>query len=260
MFPSKPLFLILLLGLFLPLRQGENGFTSPAPGDTISGTVTVTGTAVHPEYLRYELAFRQLDVPGADWIVFAEGDQPVVNGTLAVWDTTVGRAIGAPVFPDGRYQLRLRVVKTDYNYDEFFLTELVIQNDGPTPPPTPDEAALALTATAVLNDTAAVDSDSAFQPATPLPSLTPFPTLTPQPTPLGNLPAETAVPEAPTGGLLGRLGNASWDRVGSGFMLGVMGTAVLFGFGILYLLLRAVGRRLWRTYWHQQNRRGERFE
>ena len=48
----------------------------------------------------------------------------MLNGPLAIWDTTVGREINAPVWPDGRYRLRLRVVRTDYNYDEYFVTDL----------------------------------------------------------------------------------------------------------------------------------------
>ncbi|HUM70715.1 MAG TPA: hypothetical protein PLK31_17945, partial [Chloroflexota bacterium] len=91
-----------------------NGITAPAAGETLSGVVTVMGTAVHPEYLRYELAFLNEANQSAGWIVFAEGSQPVTNGVLAIWDTTIGQNVGAPVFPDGRYQLRLRVVKTDY--------------------------------------------------------------------------------------------------------------------------------------------------
>ena len=253
MLPFLQLFLILLLGMFVPVQQTDNGISQPQPGDVISGVVLVEGTAVHPDYLRYELAFLYLDAPSSEWIVFAEGDQPVVAGTLAVWNTAVGRAINAPVFPDGRYQLRLRVVKTDYNYDEFFLTDITIQNEGPTPTPTADETAVSLTVTANSLIVSQPESESGFQPATPLPSLTPFPTLTPQATPVGNVAQATAVPEAESGGLIGQLSDARWGGVGSAFMLGVVGTAVLFGLGILYLLFRAISRRLWRQAWYKAN-------
>lgn len=256
MIPFLRNFLMLLLVVSLPYQQIENGITAPQAGETISGVVTVTGTAVHPNYLRYELAFLYLDAPGADWIVFAEGDQPVANGTLAIWDTEVGRAINAPIFPDGRYQLRLRVVKTDFNYDEYFLSELIIQNDGPTPTPTPDETAVSLTATASQNlpPQPNSDSESSFQQATPLPSLTPLPTPTPPATPVGNVAPATAVPEAPSGGLIEQVGNQRWSKVGSAFLIGIIGTAVLFGLGILYVILRAIGRRLWRMVIYQRNK------
>lgn len=77
------------------------------------------------DYLRYELAFAN-QTTGSDWIVFAEGSEPVVDGTGPCGGHAVGEAVGAPVFPDGRYQLRLRVVKTDFNYDEFFVMDLFI--------------------------------------------------------------------------------------------------------------------------------------
>ncbi len=235
--------------------QTPSGIAQPAPGDTISGIVEVLGTAVHPDYLRYELAFLQQDVPGAEWIVFAEGSQPVSNGVLAVWDTTVGRAIGSPVFPDGRYQLRLRVVKTDFNYDEYFVTDLTIQNDGPTPTPTPDETAVALTATiAAIPAQPTGNTESSFQQPTPLPSLTPFPTLTPPPTVVGQ---PSAAPQTGSsdgdGGLFGQLEAVETDRVGSAFWLGIRLTAGLFLAAGLYLLLRWAARRLWQFYWKNKS-------
>ncbi len=255
---GKRLFSFLLL-IFTCLGASQaaaqtNGVTSPAAGDTLTGVVTVTGTAVHPDYLRYELAFLNEANQSAGWIVFAEGSQPVTNGVLAIWDTTVGQNVGAPVFPDGRYQLRLRVVKTDYNYDEYFVTNLTISNAGPTPTPTPDETALAATATAVVpgapGSTQPVEGGTAvFSPATPLPSLTPFPTPTPPATPQsltgGLLP--TATPGS--GGVLGQLETVDATQFGRAFWGGVRLTAVIFGLMAFYLLLRYLGRRLWRRFW-----------
>lgn len=234
------------------LAQAGSGITQPASGDSISGVVEVIGTAVHPNYLRYELAFLRQDVPGAEWIVFAEGAQPVTDGVLAVWDTTVGQAIGSPVFPDGRYQLRLRVVKTDFNYDEYFVTDLTIQNEGPTATPTPDETAVALTATAAVVPAQPTGStDSSFQQPTLLPSLTPFPTPTPPPTVVGVTPttAQNGGNEDSAGGLIGQFEAVETDQVGDAFWLGMRITAALFLAGGLYLFLRWAGRRLWHFYW-----------
>ncbi len=235
----------------LVLAQDGSGIVTPPSGEIVVGIVEVRGTAVHPNYLRYELAFLQQDVPGAEWIVFAEGSEPVVDDLLAVWNTTVGREIGAPVFPDGRYQLRLRVVKTDYNYDEYYVTDLLIQNDGPTPAPTPDETAVAQTAAAIAAPLlqATSSSDSSFQQATPLPSLTPFPTPTPPPTVVGAASPPQADADEPEGGLLAQLETVGTSRVGAAFWLGIQITAVLFIIAALYLLLRLGSRRLWRIYW-----------
>lgn len=134
--------LLLLLLTFIALTTStvyaqSPGFSAPAPGSTLSGVVLIQGTAVDSNFLRYEIAFLREDNPGAGWIVFGEGNQPVTNGTLAVWDTTVGQSVNAPVFPDGRYQLRMRVVRQDSNYDEFFVGGLVLANNTtPVDPPT----------------------------------------------------------------------------------------------------------------------------
>lgn len=231
--------------------QTRSGITEPPSGETISGIVEVRGTAVHPDYLRYELAFLWQDVPGAEWIVFAEGAEQVTDGVLAVWDTTVGRAIGSPVFPDGRYQLRLRVVKTDFNYDEYFVTDLIVQNEGPTPTPTLDETAVALTATvAAAAAQPTGSSDSSFQQPTPLPSLTPFPTPTPPPTVVGGTSVAPATDDGTEeGGLVGQLEAVETTQMGKAFLLGIRLTAGLFLAAGLYLLLRWAGRRLWHFYW-----------
>ncbi|PID85662.1 MAG: hypothetical protein CSB13_07175 [Chloroflexi bacterium] len=243
------LLTFIMLGLktaVVPVQaQSDNGISEPASGSEISGIVSVVGTASHPDYLRYELAFRHVSDPAADWIVFAEGSEPVVNGSLAVWDTTVGRDIGAPVFPDGRYQLRLRVVKNDYNYDEYFVSDLLIVNDEPTPTPTSAGTIEALPTSTAQAATAV------FQPNEPLPSLTPFPTSTPLPGP-----AETATPvaaiggsEESSGGLFGQLATVDTGRFGRAFGLGVGFVGFLFGLLAFYLLIRAIGRRLWHLFW-----------
>ncbi|MBE2220894.1 MAG: hypothetical protein IAF02_05110 [Anaerolineae bacterium] len=226
--------------------QSDNGIAEPAAGSDIAGTVLVVGTAAHPDYLRYELSFRHVSNPAADWIVFAEGSEPVVNGVLANWDTTVGRDIGSPVFPDGRYQLRLRVVKTDYNYDEYFVSDLVIANNEPTPTPTAEG-----TEDAPLPAPATLAATAVFQPAAPLPSLTPFPTSTSLPGPLVT-PAAFVIGsegETPGGGLFGQLETIDAGRFGRAFWLGAGMVGFLFGLLALYLLVRAIGRRVWQWYW-----------
>lgn len=229
--------------------QAANGIAQPGSGETVSGVVMVTGTAVHPDYLRYELAFRNVSSPTADWIVFAEGREPVSQGTLAVWDTTVGRDIGAPVFPDGLYQLRLRVVRTDYNYDEYFAANLVVANDGPTPTPTTIAEATPDLATAPAAGETAV-----FQQPTPLPSLTPFPTptLPASPATPGSLAVESAGP--PAQGVLAQLAAIETGRFGQAFWQGVRLSGLIFAALAVYLLLRGLFRWGWRRYWRQKNR------
>ncbi len=188
----------------------QSGISNPIPGQTLSEIVIVQGTAVHPNFLRYELAFLRDDDPGTGWIVFADGDQQVVDGQLAIWDTTVGQNVNAPIFPDGTYQLRLRVVRQDFNYDEFFSGNLIIQNNSvadietatPVPPPpvdtsTPDDN----NAQVELSPTPTAEGDNPDAQASLTPEFTPTPegptetpTLVPTSTPLATRIAPTAIP------------------------------------------------------------------
>lgn len=244
-------FALTLWGLWLAqpvLAQSQNGITSPSAGDTLTGVVIITGTATGDSFLRYEVAFNN----GGDWVVFAESDQSVINGTLAIWDTSIGSADN-PVFPDGNYQLRLRVVRQDYNYDEYFATGIVVANDGAQPtatPPETDEAPAGNTnptATPLSGTVAPVDI---FRP-TSIPSLTPFPTPSPQASPVNAISGLTRPDDpnnpSPTGGLLDQFRSAfNSDRFGQAFTQGI--TLVLFIFAALalYLIIRALTRWLWR--------------
>lgn len=233
----------LLLGNLSPVAaQAPNGISRPADEESISGIVLVEGTATDPAFLRYELAFNR----GADWIVFAEGTRPVQQGTLAVWDTTVGYP-NAPVFPDGSYQLRLRVVRQDYNYDEYFVRNLALVNSGPTPvvtPPTPGAAARATETPAPPPAGALAPGE---QPAL-LPSLTPFPTPTAPATAAsagvtGAGPRATPAPEG-EGGWAQRLQAIDTGQFSRAFWSGVRVAVYAFAVLAAYVLLRGLARRL----------------
>lgn len=241
-----------LLGALWWLVPGQaqvagNGIQKPAAGDVIAGIVAVEGSAVDPNFLRYELAFRRESPPGGDWIVFAESDSPVSNGTLALWDTTVGRNANAPVFPDGVYQLRLRVVRQDYNYDEYFVSGFTISNDTPTATPTITATITIAAATPAVNATVL-----ATPPPESLPSLTPFPTLTPLATAANIV---SIAPErgrggetAGEGGLLGQIAAIDTSRFSRAFWSGAQATAVIFAALGIYLagrwLLRGLRRQV----------------
>lgn len=254
--PVAPL-LLLLLGiawLFLPTlpasqAQAQNGISEPPDGAALSGIVIIRGTATNQSFLRYELAFNN----GGQWIVFATGDRPVVDDTLAIWDTTIGRP-GNPVFPDGNYQLRLRVVRQDYNYDEYFVRNLSLTNAGVTPTPEGDGTA---TVTGTPSSPAPALGTALPQGVapTPLPSLTPFPTPSAEPaispTPggltfAGGDQQGGAGQEETEQGLLQRVATVDTGRFSQAFWMGVRLAFYLFALLALYLLLRGLLRRLWR--------------
>jgi hypothetical protein len=237
-----PLVAIVLLSRVQPVRaQAQNGISEPTEGDVVSGIVFVQGTATDADFLRYELAFNA----GQDWIVFAEGDRPIIGGTLAIWDTTVGQPF-APVFPDGVYALRLRVVRADYNYDEYFVRNITLANS--------EAATSTPTATATTRFST---------PATPTPSdrldldrPTVLPSLTPFPTPSRIAPSNNEVsgggagPPPPSadddGGLLGLVQSFNVGRLDRAFWTGARLALYVFALVPIYLVVRAVLRRLWR--------------
>jgi hypothetical protein len=108
------------LALVVPLvatgASQPNGISSPKDGATVSGAAEVTGFAQDPNFLRW-----QLDVlPGGDAnkpIFLAAGAQP--GAFTYTLDSTK--------FPNGEHALRLRIVRTDSNYDEY-LNKFTIKN------------------------------------------------------------------------------------------------------------------------------------
>jgi hypothetical protein len=114
----------------------QSGITAPAGGTTVSGDVVIMGTAVIDPFQKYELHYK-LEPSGDDaYIYFAGATMPVVNGQLGVWQ--------AGALPPGTYSLRLRVVKIDGNYAEFYTTGISVNQGAvatqePTPTPTSSE-------------------------------------------------------------------------------------------------------------------------
>jgi len=114
-----------------PLAQ-QAVITSPQPFSVVRGRVTIEGTAIHPNFLRYELYYSLEPARDDTWVFIGEAHtNQVANGFLGTWET------GG--LPDGVYSLRLRVVRQDYNYDEYIVRGLQVANAQPTETPTPAE-------------------------------------------------------------------------------------------------------------------------
>ena len=137
------------------------GITAPLAEATLSGIVTISGSAPN----RWELAFAYRNDPTGTWFPLAASSDPLTGDLLPAWDTTL--------ITDGLYTLRLRVFTADSFQD--FLIDIRIRNYSPTETPTP-------AGTATPTPTASL---------TPLPSATPTITYTPalSPTPLPTNPA-----------------------------------------------------------------------
>jgi hypothetical protein len=129
------LIVLMSLGLLHPVQavpqwQGQDiaQITSPTDGQAIAGLVTITGSADHPSFARWELAYGPDPNPTDAWQPFTEGNQPVHDGTIGTWNTGV--------IADGGYMLRLRVIRKDSNYSEAFIRGLKVSNSAPIGTPT----------------------------------------------------------------------------------------------------------------------------
>ena len=113
-----------------PLLQAPiAAITAPTDGRELRGVVTITGSANHPEFNRYELAIGPDPNPTDAWQVFNTTNLPVDNTVLGLWDTNT--------VADGTWAVRLRVVRKDSNYDEVVVRGLRVSNQQPTDTPTP---------------------------------------------------------------------------------------------------------------------------
>lgn len=202
--------------------QGVAIITSPLEGALLSGLVPVTGSATHPQFTRYELAFGYSPNPTDTWFSLqAPATSQVINEVLGIWDTTK--------ISDGLYVLRLRVFYGEGAYLETFVANVRVQNSTQAAP-------TALPAT-----------------AGPAPTETPAPTAT---TPLIDLPPTATAAPVTTGGGDGSpstgggsiidvpAGRINAEMISAAFVDGVRLTVIAFLILGAYASLRAVLR--WR--------------
>jgi hypothetical protein len=218
----------------------------------------ILGTAVIDPFQKYELHYK-LEPSGNDaYIYFAGATTPITNAQLGVWQ--------AGGLPAGTYSLRLRVVKVDGNYAEYYTSNISVNQgassaETPSPTPTSSEATATpiptMTFTPAPQPTVAVGQVA--QPALDTP-----PTATPVVAEVAALPisgdtstqpvtttlaATTNVGSSTAEGSLTReLGEAlSINRLRSQFFNGMRISAALF-LGVIALY---AGKRLFDWVWTQ---------
>ena len=105
----------------------------PGQGQAVTGIVTISGTASHPAFQSFDLAFSFDPDPTDTWFPMGEAlDTPVVDGRLAIWDTTQ--------ITDGVYRLRLRVNVDGSSPFEAVVNDIRVRNYTPTEIPPPEAA------------------------------------------------------------------------------------------------------------------------
>jgi hypothetical protein len=158
--------------------QGLAQIASPRDRAGVRGLVPIEGSATHPQFQKYEVHYASEPNPGDQWTPVGNSpfSVPVVQGRLALWDTTV--------ISDGLYSLRLRVVRLDGNYEEYFVRGIQVNNTRPIATPTTAVTATRPGPTVVptATPTVVIAVPTVLSP-TPQPTDTPLPTDTPMVTP-----------------------------------------------------------------------------
>ena len=115
-----------------PSEQGGDiaVISSPTSNAVVQDTVEIIGSADHPSFQFYVIDIGPEPNTNDQWsTIGTTHEAPVINGLLETWDTTL--------VPDGSYTIRLRVVRVDGNYGEFFAQQVVVSNTQPIPTDTP---------------------------------------------------------------------------------------------------------------------------
>ncbi len=206
--------LVLVLVPLLPVwAQPSSQITSPRDRAAVRGLVPIEGSATHPQFQKYELHFGPEPNPGDQWTPVGNSPffVPVVQGRLALWDTTV--------IPDGLYSLRLRVVRLDGNYEEYFVRGIQVVNTRPTEVPTRAATPTPVPPTEIPSPTPTIVIG-----VPTVPTFTPPPTDTPSPTA-----PPTATPEPPI--------NLPFQNIGDAACWGTGATLAIFvGIGLIFAL------------------------
>lgn len=210
-------------------QTGQAGISSPSPNSSVVGSVPILGTASGAQFARYELYYK-MEPSGDDAYKYFGGEtRQIHNGQLGVWDTL---ALGlAP----GVYTLRMRVVRPDGNYNEYFAPNISVNQevntptpDGPTPTPIPVETPTPRpqpTVAPVRVQQPELDEPSAEPTATPLP---PGQDNTGGTSGGGDAGAsQSTIEQAPTN-IIGDLGALSLTGLRESFFTGVRWSAGLF--------------------------------
>jgi len=136
LFAGRRFLAAALLGSAALQVPGFAELTSPQPGQVVSGLVTLSGTADHPAFNRYELSFGYVEDTTDTWFFIGEPvDTRVIDGRLALWDTST--------ITDGDYSLRLRVWLQDGRSLEAVVSGIRVRNystDPVIPTAVPPEA------------------------------------------------------------------------------------------------------------------------
>ncbi len=157
-----------------PPGQGEEiaVISSPTSNAVVQGTIQIMGSSDSPTFQFYVIDLAPEPITGDQWgTIGTTHDTPVINGLLETWDTTL--------VPDGSYTLRLRTVRLDGNYSEFFTQQVVVANTQPIPTDTPTPVEATTFPTITPTDLPPTPTIVIEQPVVDTPTPRPVPTSPP---------------------------------------------------------------------------------
>lgn len=103
--------------------EGHAEISRPATGDTVSGVVTILGSASSPRFDHFELSFGYDPNPTDTWFPIGDAISTQVSfGRLGLWDTTR--------ITDGAYSLRLIVTLDDGSLLEDVVEGIEVRSSG----------------------------------------------------------------------------------------------------------------------------------
>jgi len=112
---------LLLVAAASPTPTPEKlSLTSPRPGEALQGVVTIQGTTAIAGYASAEVQFAYSQSKSKDWFLIENGQQPVVDGIIATFDTTT--------ITDGVYDLRLVASLVDGSQQKVEVDGLRVRN------------------------------------------------------------------------------------------------------------------------------------
>lgn len=140
--------------------------TSPANGDALQGVISIQGTTDLSGYQSAEISFGYADDPTSTWFLIQQSNKPVLNGQLAIWDTST--------ISDGEYRLRVQVYLKNGKVIESIVEDLrvrnytVIETSTPAPAPVQEKTAPVVTSTPAYLDYQAGNHTPIALPTNPL--------------------------------------------------------------------------------------------
>ena len=175
-------FLLLFVVLLIAAQDTPPvAISAPAANELLRGPVTITGRLDVPSFVSARLEFAYASNPTDTWFTIQTFSQPVIDSTLATWDTTS--------ITDGSYILRLRVAFEDGTFQEATVPVQIGNDALPTPTPEP---------------TSTPQPESAFLPTPFLLAASPTATYVPRPTPTALPPNPVALEQGEVYSSLGR--------------------------------------------------------